>query len=94
VPPLTKKPDPIALELHPEWARWAARLHRWGLRGFAATLLESGGAFATLAAQSLYISQPMLDTWLSPRGLRSLAQTLEDPQQTAAFATFLRAEPK
>jgi hypothetical protein len=90
VPLLTKKPDPIALEPRAEWARWAALLHRWGLRGFAATLLESGGAFSTLAAQSLYISQPLLDTWLPRRGLHSLAQTLEDPQQSAAFAAYLR----
>ncbi|MCL5429376.1 MAG: hypothetical protein M1347_06220 [Chloroflexi bacterium] len=72
-----------------EWRGWARGLQRWGLAGLASTLLESGGAFTTLAAQSLYIGQPLLDTWLA---VGPLAQMLEDPQQTQAFAKMLREE--
>ena len=66
---------------------WARNLQRWGLSGLASALLESGGAFATLAAQSLYVGQPLLEPWMPAR---SLATLLEDPQQTQAFVELLR----
>lgn len=72
-----------------EWRAWARNLRSWGLASLASALLESSGAFTTLAAQSLYIGQPLLEPWLP---VRSLATLLEDPQQTQAFAQLLREE--
>lgn len=73
-----------------EWERWAQQLKRWGLSSFVASLLEAGGAFATLAAQSLYVSQPLLESWPGAKTVRSLAKMLEAPDQSAAFAELLR----
>jgi hypothetical protein len=63
------------------------KLRRLGLSGIVAALLESSGAFAMLAAQSLYVSQPLLDAWFSPQGI---ANMLEDPKETEEFITALR----
>jgi hypothetical protein len=78
---------------HPiEWADWARQLHRLKMATFVAALLESGSAFATLAAQSLYVSQPMLEAWLPAKRMRALAGMLEDPNESSAFARMLREE--
>jgi hypothetical protein len=77
-----------------EWETWARQLNRLGLSAFAATLLESGGAFATLAAQSIYISKPLANTWISDSTLRCLANLLEDPGQSIAFASLLREQAR
>lgn len=73
-----------------EWGKWARQLQRWGLASLAAAFLETGGAFATLGAQSLYVAQPLLDAWMPAKTLRAVAQMMEDPQQSAAFAQTLR----
>jgi hypothetical protein len=75
-----------------EWETWARQLRRWGLSGFAATLFETGGAFATLVAQSIYISKPLANTWIADARLSSLANLLEDPEQGIAFANLLREQ--
>jgi hypothetical protein len=75
-----------------EWETWARQLERWGLARLAAALLESGGAFATLAAQSIYISQPLANTWISNSRLSSIANLLENPEQGIAFASLLREQ--
>jgi hypothetical protein len=77
-----------------EWETWARQLKRWGLSGLAATLLESGGAFSTLAAQSIYISKPLANTWISETKLSHLANLLEDPEQGIAFASLLREQAR
>jgi hypothetical protein len=68
---------------------WATKLQRWGLAGLASALLEDGGAFATLAAQGLYVSQPLLESWMPAR---AVAELLEDPQQTQSFVKLLRED--
>ena len=73
-----------------EWEAWARQLKRWGLSTFAASLIESGGAFTTLAAQGLYIGQPLADPWSSAKNLQRLAHLLEDSEQSIRFAHFLR----
>ena len=74
---------------HQELAAWAGRLHHWGLAGLVSSFLENGGAFATLAAQSLYVCQPILDSFIP---VRSLAHVLEDPEMTKAFVKTLQEE--
>jgi hypothetical protein len=77
-----------------EWENWAQQLRRWGLSSFVAAFLESGSAFATLAAQSLYVAQPLLEPWMPEKSLSAFAGMLADPQQSAAFAQFLREQAK
>jgi hypothetical protein len=72
-----------------ELAAWASSLHHWGLAGLVSSFLENGGAFTTLAAQSLYVCQPILDSLLP---IRSLAHVLEDPEMTKAFVKTLQEE--
>lgn len=73
-----------------EWEQWKQQLERWGLSSLTASVLESGGAFATLAAQGLYLAEPMLNIWMQSKHLHSLAQMLEDPELSTAFARVLR----
>lgn len=88
---LTSQENPIENESQPnEWRAWATGLQRWGLRGLAAALLESGSGFAALAAQSLYVGQPLLEPWLPKDKVGGLARMLEDPNQSATFARYLR----
>ncbi|MEX2143789.1 MAG: hypothetical protein WD740_04285 [Anaerolineales bacterium] len=75
-----------------DWRRWARKLHRLGLAKLAAAFLESSGAFSTLAAQTLFISQPLLEPWASKEGVNRLADLLEDPGQSAAFRRVLEEE--
>ena len=74
-----------------EWRDWAQKLSHWGLAGLASALLESGGVFTEMAAQGLYVGQPLLDTWMP---VRSLVALLEDPKQTQAFIKVLQEESK
>jgi hypothetical protein len=92
--PGTNQNEINAQKIPAEWETWARQLKRWGLSRFAATLLESGGAFATLAAQSVYISKPLANTWISDSRLSSLANLLEDPEQGNAFANLLREQAR
>ncbi|MEX2160814.1 MAG: hypothetical protein WD751_02775 [Anaerolineales bacterium] len=68
----------------------AHKLQRWRLAGLVAELLESGSAFAALAAQGLYIGQPLMETWIPKAQIRRLASMLEDPQGSAEFVRALR----
>jgi len=68
----------------------AARLQKMGLAGLAAVFLEAGSPLAPLAAQGIYISQPLLEIWLPKEHLLALAALLEDERQTAALAQTLR----
>ena len=72
-----------------ELAAWARSLHRWGLAGLVSSFLENGAAFTTLAAQGLYVCQPILDSFLP---IHSLANVLENPEMTKAFVKTLQEE--
>lgn len=88
VPSLTNKNLPAASK--PEWEKLAWQLKHWGLSPFAASLLETAGPFSLLAAQSLYVAEPLLTSWMPKNSLQILAGLLEDPAQGAAFALTLR----
>lgn len=66
------------------------RIQDWGLGSLAAALLEHGGAFAQLAAQGMYIAEPLLGTWMPNERVRSFAHLMEDPGQRQALADALR----
>jgi hypothetical protein len=50
--------------------------------------LEAGGPFTILGAQAVYFSQP----FLGGGKLNSLAQMLEEDEESQAFARYLRGE--
>jgi hypothetical protein len=63
-------------------------LRRLKLDVIAAWLLEAGGPFTVLGAQAVYLSQP----FMGGKNLDSLAQMLEEEEETQAFARYLRGE--
>ncbi len=70
------------------WPRWAETLRRYQLRGFAVTLLEAGNPLALLGSQVLYFGHGLI----ANDQLAALALTLEDDNETRAFASFLVEE--
>jgi hypothetical protein len=76
------------MQARSDWSKWAESLRRLKLDGFAAWLLEAGGPLTILSAQAVYMSQP----FIGGKNLNSLAQMLEEDEQTQAFARYLRGE--
>jgi len=78
---------PAPSELNKSLEIWLADL---GIAKIAAVFIETFGSLSGLLAQFLYVSQPLLETWLPAERLTSLAESLEDEQKSAALATRLR----
>lgn len=79
-------------ENHHIWQRWATVLHRWGMQGMVAWLLDALGPFHLFGAQLVYVSQPLLSVFVPESDMDALAQILEKPQSTRAFLTFLKED--
>ncbi len=75
------------------WRVWARRLQDWGLRRFAAWLIEATGPLHLIGAQLVYLGQPVLSLLLPGEHAQGLARALEQPQQAQALIQFLREEP-
>jgi hypothetical protein len=75
------------------WSRWAKLLHRWGIRDFAASILEAAGPLTIVGAQLVYMLQPFMGREFSGGTLDALANLLEQPDQVRDFVSFLREEP-
>ena len=75
------------------WQVWASNLQRWGVKDWAATMLEAVGPLAVLGAQAIYIGQPLLNQSMPEGHLDALARLLEDSTNTRAFVDFLREAP-
>lgn len=71
-----------------EWSQWAESLRRLKLDGLAAWFLEAAGPLTVLGAQALYLSQP----FIGGKKLDSLANMLEEDEETQAFARYLRGD--
>jgi hypothetical protein len=71
-----------------EWSKWAESLRRLKLDGLAAWFLEAAGPLTVLGAQALYMSQP----FIGGKKLDSLANMLEEDDETQAFARYLRGD--
>ncbi|MEO8357022.1 MAG: hypothetical protein ABI621_14005 [Chloroflexota bacterium] len=71
-----------------QWSKWAESLRRLKLDSLAAWFLEAGGPLTLLGAQAVYLSQP----FIGGKKLDSLAQMLEEDEETQAFARYLRGE--
>lgn len=80
-------------EIQHTWRSWANALRHWGINGGAAALLEIAGPFTLLAAQAVYLGQPLLGGWLSKGKFTALAGMLEDPNKTQVFIKYLREAP-
>jgi len=74
------------------WRYWAARLHSWGLDNWVASFLEAAGPLATIGAQAIYISQPILGAFIPQGHLEALADMLDEPEQTRRFTRYLLGE--
>jgi hypothetical protein len=72
------------------WQTWADTLTRWGVKDLTATILEAMGPLSLLAAQLVYVGQPVLAPFFRNATLEGLADMLEDPQETQAFIAVLR----
>jgi hypothetical protein len=70
--------------------RLSTWLHRTGLHGFVADLLEAMGPLTYLGAQAAYLLEPMANGVENPIG--SFARFLEDPEQISGFIESLREE--
>ncbi len=75
------------------WIPWARTLQRWGVRETVAYLLETAGSLNILAAQLLYISQPLLSGVVSPHSIGAFARLLENPAERGEFVSYLREAP-
>ena len=74
-----------------KWHNWAVFLRRYKLDGLASWLLEAGSPLNLIGAQALYIGQPFVG---AKNQTESIAQMLEDENETQAFVHFLRNEVK
>lgn len=72
------------------WQAWINRLHQWGLGELAATLLEAADPLNLIAAQFVYMGQPLLKGLIPAENITALASMLEDPKESSMFVAQLR----
>jgi len=78
------------MQSHEKWQNWVETLRRYKLDGLASWLLEAGSPLNLLGAQALYAAQP----FVGGKHIDSIAQMLENEDETQAFTQFLRDEVK
>lgn len=71
----------------------ADRIRRLGLAMPIATLLEAGRPLALVAAQLVWLAQPLLSLIVARRELADAAELLEDPDSVSALIELLGREP-
>ena len=74
------------------WEAWARNLQRWGMREFAAALLDAAGPITILLAQLIYFGQPLMRGIIPGDRMQALARLFDNPEESRSFATFLREE--
>jgi len=77
---------------HSFWPDWADFLRRWGLDQPAAAILEAVGPLGLIAAQFIYLGQPLFSGKQSHSKWSALATLLETEQDRLSFAALLREE--
>jgi hypothetical protein len=77
---------------HHIWRGWAVILHKWGLNEVVASFLEASGSLSLIAAQLVYLGQPLLDGLAPPGHSQALADLLEENANRTAFLSLLRGE--
>jgi hypothetical protein len=74
------------------WDAWARFLQHWGVEEPAASLIEASGPMTIFLAQAIHFGSPFLQ-WVFPRQQwRSLAELLEDQQDSRIFVSYLRSK--
>ena len=74
------------------WPIWAQKLQRWGISEPVAALLDAAGPLSALAAQAIYLGQPLFGSTASNSGWSAAAEMLANSQESRSFAGFLRQE--
>jgi hypothetical protein len=74
------------------WPIWAQKLQRWGVSEPIAALLDAAGPLSALAAQAIYLGQPLFGSTAAEGGWSAAAEMLANPQESRTFASFLRKE--
>lgn len=72
------------------WRIWAHNLHKWGLAGWVASLLEVAGPLNLIAAQLMYMLQPLANHAVQENHWQALSEMLEDTKESQRFASLLR----
>jgi len=70
--------------------KWIESLYNLRLQNLTATFLEALGPVNLLGAQLIYISQPVLSSFISKDQSQDFATILEDPSETELFIEALR----
>ncbi|RMF50065.1 MAG: hypothetical protein D6755_01645 [Anaerolineae bacterium] len=78
----------VSNDILPIWERWKQTLRQWGGTQAAITVLEAFGPLTIVAAQFLYLGEPLFAS--RHRHWQSLAHLLEDSEQQRAFIRFLQ----
>jgi hypothetical protein len=71
------------------WQVWVGFLRRWGVDGLTLGILQVTRPLNPVAAQLLYLSQPLL-FGKAAEGAGALAQLLEEEDETQAFEALLK----
>lgn len=79
-------------DYQPLWRKWAVSMRKLGINEFTATILEAAGPLSMLAAQFIYLGQPLVVHERLYASLTALASMLEDSQETQRFICLLREE--
>jgi hypothetical protein len=58
-----------------------------------ASFLESAGPLTLLAAQVIYLGQPLLGEVVPENRIEALVKLFEEPEATRSFINYLREEP-
>ena len=74
------------------WQDFREPLHRWGVKEFAASLLEALGPLTIVGANAAYVGQPILTSLIAPDKFQEMVRLLEEPDRTKAFVAYLREE--
>jgi hypothetical protein len=77
---------------HHIWRIWMNTLHRWGVEELTASFLEAAGAFSIIAAQLIYLGQPILSAVVPSGYLIELTSVLENDDHRSEFIKYLREE--
>ena len=73
-----------------KFIHWQERLKETGLASVVAIAIEAAGPLSVLAAQGLYLVDPILNGFSKRSSLADLAEILEDREQSQHFAAMLR----
>ena len=78
------------MELQKNREKWIESLYKLRLQNLTATFLEALGPMSLLGAQLVYLSQPVLSSFIAREQSEDFAKILEDPSEPEIFIEALR----